>query len=311
MTALCDGDLPVINAEITPAIYNYTYEWYDGPDGTGSIISTSPSWQPPSTGTYSLVVTEYESGVGCNSSLQNFIIAYDTIGPSVLSPPDTLFLECNDPDRETLIQQWLATASGTEGDGSSATVDNDYSPFVNYCDEIVPVVFSSQDTCGNMSKDTAYIKIEDTTAPVISTDAVSMEFDCSTLNQDDHPDYVLWLDNQGYAGATDDCDPSLTWTADTASVNWIGNGARDSITVTFTVTDDCGNSDQTTAAFTIVDDQPPTINCPASVETTIAQDSCSSDTFAIGLVTATDVCSEPELEWTLSGATTGSGTGPG
>ena len=309
LTALCDGDLPVINAEITPAIYNYTYEWYDGPDGTGSIISTSPSWQPPSTGTYSLVVTEYESGVGCNSSLQNFIIAYDTIGPSVLSPPDTLFLECNDPDRETLIQQWLATASGTEGDGSSATVDNDYSPFVNYCDEIVPVVFSSQDTCGNMSKDTAYIKIEDTTAPVISTDAVSMEFDCSTLNQDDHPDYVLWLDNQGYAGATDDCDPSLTWTADTASVNWIGNGARDSITVTFTVTDDCGNSDQTTATFTIVDDQPPTINCPASVETTIAQDSCSSDTFAIGLVTATDVCSEPELEWTLSGATTGSGTG--
>ena len=309
LTALCDGDLPVINAEITPAIYNYTYEWYDGPDGTGSIISTSPSWQPPSTGTYSLVVTEYESGVGCNSSLQNFIIAYDTIGPSVLSPPDTLFLECNDPGRETLIQQWLATASGTEGDGSSATVDNDYSPFVNYCDEIVPVVFSSQDTCGNMSKDTAYIKIEDTTAPVISTDAVSMEFDCSTLNQDDHPDYILWLDNQGYAGATDDCDPSLTWTADTASVNWIGNGARDSITVTFTVTDDCGNSDQTTATFTIVDDQPPTINCPASVETTIAQDSCSSDTFAIGLVTATDVCSEPELEWTLSGATTGSGTG--
>ncbi len=309
LTALCDGDLPVINAEITPAIYNYTYEWYDGPDGTGSIISTSPSWQPPSTGTYSLVVTEYESGVGCNSSLQNFIIAYDTIGPSVLSPPDTLFLECNDPDRETLIQQWLATASGTEGDGSSATVDNDYSPFVNYCDEIVPVVFSSQDTCGNMSKDTAYIKIEDTTAPVISTDAVSMEFDCSTLNQDDHPDYVLWLDNQGYAGATDDCDPSLTWTADTASVDWIGDGARDSITVTFTVTDDCGNSDQTTATFTIVDDQPPTINCPASVETTIAQDSCSSDTFVIGLVTATDVCSEPELEWTLSGATTGSGTG--
>ena len=309
LTALCDGDLPVINAEITPAIYNYTYEWYDGPDGTGSIISTSPSWQPPSTGTYSLVVTEYESGVGCNSSLQNFIIAYDTIGPSVLSPPDTLFLECNDPDRETLIQQWLATASGSDADGSSATVDNDYSPFVNYCDEIVPVVFSSQDTCGNMSKDTAYIKIEDTTAPVISTDAVSMEFDCSTLNQDDHPDYVLWLDNQGYAGATDDCDPSLTWTADTASVNWIGDGARDSITVTFTVTDDCGNSDQTTATFTIVDDQPPTINCPASVETTIAQDSCSSDTFAIGLVTATDVCSEPELEWTLSGATTGSGTG--
>ena len=309
LTALCDGDLPVINAEITPAIYNYTYEWYDGPDGTGSIISTSPSWQPPSTGTYSLVVTEYESGVGCNSSLQNFIIAYDTIGPSVLSPPDTLFLECNDPDRETLIQQWLATASGSDADGSSATVDNDYSPFVNYCDEIVPVVFSSQDTCGNMSKDTAYIKIEDTTAPVISTDAVSMEFDCSTHNQDDHPDYVLWLDNQGYAGATDDCDPSLTWTADTASVNWIGNGARDSITVTFTVTDDCGNSDQTTATFTIVDDQPPTINCPASVETTIAQDSCSSDTFAIGLVTATDVCSEPELEWTLSGATTGSGTG--
>nr|WP_319998671.1 HYR domain-containing protein [uncultured Draconibacterium sp.] len=309
LTALCDGDLPVINAEITPAIYNYTYEWYDGPDGTGSIISTSPSWQPPSTGTYSLVVTEYESGVGCNSSLQNFIIAYDTIGPSVLSPPDTLFLECNDPDRETLIQQWLATASGTEGDGSSATVDNDYSPFVNYCDEIVPVVFSSQDTCGNMSKDTAYIKIEDTTAPVISTDAVSMEFDCSTHNQDDHPDYVLWLDNQGYAEATDDCDPSLTWTADTASVDWIGNGARDSITVTFTVTDDCGNSDQTIATFTIVDDQPPTINCPASVETTIAQDSCSSDTFAIGLVTATDVCSEPELEWTLSGATTGSGTG--
>ena len=129
------------------------------------------------------------------------------------------------------------------------------------CGDSVPVIFTALDQCSNDTTAQSYIVVIDTTKPVI-TPSVNAVVDCNTLDKNTHPDYIDWLANHGGATATDECDPDLTWSADTSTAIWVGDGARDSITVTFTVADDCGNSDQTTATFTIVDDQPPSIACP-------------------------------------------------
>ncbi|MCY1721142.1 HYR domain-containing protein [Prolixibacteraceae bacterium Z1-6] len=315
LTTICSDDIPSINAELPfedPSL-EYSFQWYDGPDGTGTVVSTLRGYQPPGEGTYSVVVTEITSGVGCSSDLTNFNIAFDTTGPVLLLPPDTLFLDCSQSDFETVIVNWITTAQAFEYADSTASIEvfNNYLAFTPSCGHSEPIYFWAYDICGNQTLDSAYIVIQDDIAPIIQIEASDQIVDCNALDKNSHPDYIAWLDNHGGATATDDCEQpdSLIWTNDAADQIWVGNGARDSITVTFTVADKCGNSDQTTATFTIIDDVPPVITCPGDFEDIIAQDSCSVSTLDLDSVFAVDQCSEPTLEWIMTGATVGSGTG--
>ena len=312
VTAICENEIPPIHAEIPNMDPNltYTFNWYNGPDGTGSVVSTDPDYQPTDIGTYSVLVTEITSGVGCNRDITNFNIAYDMDGPSVLAPPDTLFIDCSATDFDQQVLAWLAIAEAheTEDPTINVQVNNDYTYISPSCGLAQVVHFTATDNCGNISQDSAVIYVEDEIAPVINTEASDVVMDCATINPDEDPNYLAWLSTYGGASATDDCDTDLTWSADTATAVWVGNGARDSITVTFTVTDDCENTDATTATFTVIDDQPPTISCPDDVEEIIAQELCSS-TISVDSVFANDLCSEPNLSWEMTGATTGTGTG--
>ena len=317
LTTICEDDIPPITASIPFKDPNlvYTYTWYDGPDGTGNIVGTDSIYQPNAVGTYSVYVQEITSGVGCNSDLFNFNIELDTIGPALLITPDTLYADCGSSLLESEIQNWIATAEAyiSADYTQSVTVEHDFdfSAFDPSCGIVYPVHFWAYDECSNETRDSAFIIIEDDVPPVIGIEAIDQIVDCNVLDKNQHPDYLAWLESYGGAYASDDCEPdtSLIWAADTATAVWVGNGARDSITITFTVTDICGNSDQTTATFTIVDDQPPIIYCPGNFEDFISADSCSINSLALDSVLAEDICSVPTLEWVMTGATVISGTG--
>jgi hypothetical protein len=314
LTALCNGAIPYINAEITPTNLTYSYAWYDGPDGTGNLLSTSPGYQPTNIGTYSVVVTDMLSGVGCPSDLYNFNIMWDTIGPILLVPPVPLQLECNDANAETIIANWLATAYAYDENVSSIEVFSNYSIFTHECGLDMMIRFWADDACGNRTIDSALISIIDTQAPVIAPFASPGTSNCSTVDPFSDPGFQLWLSNNGGAGATDACDKTLplTWTNNSTLQTWSTDPANQQITVTFTVTDACGNTATTTATYSITDTEAPTISCPAPVSETAAANNCSKALVTVTDPNIFDNCTDSTLlilTYELSGATIGSGSG--
>ena len=78
--------------------------------------------------------------------------------------------------------------------------------------------------------------------------------------------------------------------------------------VTLTVTDGLGGSATCTANVTVADTISPTINCPADITQDQGAGICSAD-ITIPNIVAADNCSGEAIAWTVSGATTGTGTG--
>jgi hypothetical protein len=149
----------------------------------------------------------------------------------------------------------------------------------------------------------------DTIPPVFLPEASPGIAECVGEDPNQNPDYIAWLASYGGALATDDCDADLTWAADTATAAWSGDPAYNEITVTFTVTDDCDNTDVTTATFTITDTAPPIITCPGDVTEEAAANECSKILATPTDPTMSDICSDPVLTWIMTGATTGTGSG--
>ena len=116
------------------------------------------------------------------------------------------------------------------------------------------------------------LKISDSTPPVITCPADV------TVEQESAAGTVVPLT----ATATDNCDASPTITSDELAIYPLGM-----TTVTFTATDDSGNSASCSMTVTVQDTTPPVITCPADV--TVEQ--ATRDGTVVSLTaTATDVC---------------------
>ena len=313
---MCAGTPIDVEPVISPA-GNYTIEWFEGTGAIGTPIHTGYIHTIETPGWYSVKITEYESGLPCNESTSDFEVVLDLSKPGLSAPPDTLFLSCDDPNADQKIIDWRESAWAfivdAYGDTVTIDVEDNYntSGGINLvCNEVLDVEFKAVDPCSNDSIDIATIVVIDTTPPTI-TPASNSIADCNTLDHNTHEGYLAWLANHGGATASDNCqDPAtLIWSDNVADVVWEGNGARDSITVTFTVTDDCDNSASTTATFIIVDDIPPVIECPPNVQDTAAENYCSKVPGNLQDPVYSDECSVPRLTWTSTGALVSAGDG--
>ncbi|AHW61708.1 hypothetical protein FH5T_06865 [Draconibacterium orientale] len=313
---MCAGTPIDVEPVISPA-GNYTIEWFEGTGAIGTPIHTGYIHTIETPGWYSVKITEYESGLPCNESTSDFEVVLDLSKPGLSAPPDTLFLSCDDPNADQKIIDWRESAWAfivdAYGDTVTIDVEDNYntSGGINLvCNEVLDVEFKAVDPCSNDSIDIATIVVIDTTPPII-TPASNSIADCNTLDHNTHEGYLAWLANHGGATASDNCqDPAtLIWSDNMATAVWEGNGARDSITVTFTVTDDCDNSASTTATFIIVDDIPPVIECPPNVQDTAAENYCSKVPGNLQDPVYSDECSVPRLTWTSTGALVSAGDG--
>lgn len=156
-----------------------------------------------------------------------------------------------------------------------------------------PVTFTAIDSSGNTTTCSFDIVVTDSEAPVIvcpgNLTVPSDSGNCTAVVNFSTP------------SATDNCSSaSVTQTSGPASGSAFPAG---STTVTFTATDSAGNT--TTCSFDIIvtDAEAPVLVCAGDVS------SCTPLVTGIG-VTASDICSGiASVSYTLTGATTGSGSG--
>ncbi len=106
------------------------------------------------------------------------------------------------------------------------------------------------------------------------------------------------------ATATGTPTPTITYSIASGSTFPVGV-----TTVTATATNACGTA-TCTFTVTVVDNQAPTITCPANIVRNTDAGSCTA-TFAPANPTTADNCTVTLLTWTMSGATTGSSPATG
>ncbi len=212
----------------------------------------------------------------------------DEVAPSIACPAD-LILEC-DGDYANEIAAWLAGASASDACDSDVAISDDYDgsslPSLS-CDQSsgLVVTFTATDDCGNTATCTASIKIDDEVAPSISCPAdLILECDGDYANE-----ITAWLDE---ASASDACDSDVAISDDYdgSSLPSLSCDQSSGLVVTFTATDDCGNTATCTASIKIDDEVAPSISCPADLILECDGDYANEITAWLDEASASDAC---------------------
>ncbi len=132
----------------------------------------------------------------------------------------------------------------------------------------------------------------DSEAPTFIQPASDRVVECDGMGNVNGPMGLnAWLASNGGAVATDNCDPTLSWSNMLINTSIVCAG-NITFTYRFTAEDDAGNTAFTDGEFHIVDTTPPDIICPANI--TISCDESDDPSFT-GTANATDICSAPDL----------------
>ena len=204
----------------------------------------------------------------------------DTIPPTFTTPPQNLFISCEDA-LSIELSAWINSGGFSQADNGDAEVValssvNDalnilLQAFGTGCSGTgeVEVGFYAIDDCNNISQDTLYasLSVQDTEGPEFTTEATSVITHCDISIQDT---LVAWLDNFGGAMAEDNCSDSIirshyTWEDNLGNNGFVDHGDSTdiiilremcewSVDVSFFVRDECDNINSTSASFTLDSD---------------------------------------------------------
>ncbi|MFC3875729.1 LamG-like jellyroll fold domain-containing protein [Winogradskyella maritima] len=174
------------------------------------------------------------------------------------------------------------------------------------------VTWIYDDGNGNTSSQNQTVIVDDTTNPTASNcpPNFSADTDLNQCNYTFNPVEPTFNDNCSIAsviwvmaGATTGSGTNIIGTTDFN----IGT-----TTITYTATDIGGNSVQCTYTITVNDTQAPSITCPGNITADTSDDSTGNCTANIAIATPafSDNCTGATIAWTITGATTLSGSGP-
>jgi len=198
------------------------------------------------------------------------VIIEDTTAPVLADNAPDITVECDGNGNGSDLADWLASNSGIlasdvmEDCGPASDFINDYNvgnfipnascPSTGYYD----VQYTAKDQCDNISNSiTVRFTIEDTTAPTITAPS---DITLSCNEESNEINIIEWL---SLAHAEDVCSDDLNITNDYFAPNLPGcEAGMNMLTVTFTVTDDCGLTATATSTITIVDNDKPIIMTP-------------------------------------------------
>ncbi|NNK90232.1 MAG: hypothetical protein HKO89_06445, partial [Saprospiraceae bacterium] len=193
---------------------------------------------------------------GMISECSHMIIITDSLPPMIDSEPELLSIPCDVPGNDQLIENW------TDNSGNATAFDNcgiETTAFELLEEEITgsgtllrqKYLYTVTDSCGNTSSAEAIIEFIDNEAPQL----IESASDTSIVNNNQV--FVAigsWLMNNGGAIASDNCS-ELEWSNDFITIDT--SITNNSVLVTFTATDENGNSIQISATIYLVDDTQP------------------------------------------------------
>ena len=224
-----------------------------------------------------------------NTNICTATVTYDdNVAPEITCPANLDIICAPGVNVTDEINSWIALTSATDNCDTDVEITTDFNPanLPALCGDPIVVTFTATDDCGNTDICTATVTLDDDVAPVITCPA-PLDITC-TATTDLLAEINAWI---ALATATDNCDTDVEITTD-FDPNNMPELCGDPITVTFTATDDCGNTNVCTTTVTLDDDVAPEITCPASliITCTATTDLPAEINAWIALATATDNC---------------------
>ena len=304
-TSECQGNNPDANTDYIAWLVANGGATASDPCGTANSWTNSPGiWSGGCINSLTVTFTATDACGNITTTSGTFTISDTT--PPVITAGSNGASECqgNNPNANTDYMAWLAANGGaTATDVCGNAISWTYAPglWSGGCVNSITVTFTATDACGNASTTSGTFTISDTTPPVIiaGTNGTS---ECQGNNPDINTDYLAWLASNGGATASDLCGNAISWTNTPGT--WSG-GCVNSITVTFTATDACGNTSTTSGVFTISDTTPPVITAGTSGTSECQGNNPDTNTdylawlAANGGATATDLCGNT-ISWSYA-----------
>jgi hypothetical protein len=187
----------------------------------------------------------------------------------------------------------------------------------NYPVGTTTVVWTITDNSDNTNTSCSQtVVVKDTQSPVISACPVARTIVDCTTSAITGPALSTTLAASSYAEFSDATNKGVaTDQCGIVAVNYIdviSGTCPITITRKWTVLDGAGNTDTCDQIITIVDNEAPTVSCPTAGFITPSDFDLSYGTYSIPAFAYSDNCtpvSSMDITWTLSGATSDSGTG--
>ncbi len=248
------------NPSLSPASYVDQPMVYNGDDSDGDAQ-----------GCYTFIREWSVTGTDwCDSTstatCQQTITVVDLLAPDVHATD--MEAECGPDYASWSHDDWALLGAATASDNCDTHVSLELTGAAyndDDCYGFYVLTWTAMDDCGNTGTGHQTINIVDNHAPTVHT--TDMEAECG-------PNYGGWSHEEwaDYGGATasDNCDDDITPTV--TGVSYTVSGCFGQYELTWTATDDCGNSATGIQTITIVDNQAPscpdadiTVCCPSEV----------------------------------------------
>jgi len=279
----------------------------DNCDADVPVVFTEDRTDGDCIGNYTLTRTwSATDDCGNNTEIVQTINVTDTTAPVTTCEPTSEEFECTGEEGNAFAAlswnnaniQRLIDCSTDDCNNVIVTSDYDFNNLTDLCGRtgVLTVVFTIADECGNSTTKTATFTIIDTTDPSVNFDPANLTLDC----EDDLTTRINEWDAQNITDLTnsifDNCGGGNV--ESDLNLDNLENGCSPgtgTVTVTYTISDECGNEIIRTATLTIEDDTAPVLNCDG-ISTTIA---CGDDLVNVPVPTVTDACT-PDDQITLT-----------
>jgi len=271
-TAECQGPQTRIRLDGTGSSSSdgspLTYLWTtDCPNGSFDNDASPTPWLTldsdaatlPLTCNVDLIVTDVQGQTGSCSST---VTVDDTLAPSILCDP-AVTLQTGPNDDDCLVLNTLPDPPATDGCDSSPVVTSNGPAFFPL--GLTTVTWTATDAAGNSASCTQDVTVEDDTPPRMTCPGPI------TLYTGPDDDDCLVPNTLPDPPATDNCDPDPAVTSDGPAFFPLGLTV-----VTYTATDDAGNTTTCTRDVTVEDNTPPKMTCfgPITLYTGPDDDDC-------------------------------------
>jgi len=231
------------------------------------------------TGSATVTFTATDECGNSASTSAVFSITDDT-DPVISVQASDLNVECDGAGNTTELNAWLASNGGAQASDncSNVTWSNDFTSISDLCGATgsATVTFTATDDCGNSATTSATFTITDNTAPVVTCPA-----DINVMSDPGTCGATILVPQPAY---TENCSSVSIINSYNSTPDASGFYPTGTTVVTWTVTDECGNSATCSMNITVTDNELPVIICPSDITV------CSTDTVILGVATATDNC---------------------